>query len=233
LDETICLIHSELSEALEAYRDNHMLDEAWYEYEGVTRSKAWAINNNVSIDQLKPCGIPSELADTVIRICHYMGHTGATITLDDYFWERATNDRSVDTWTITFTELLAHCHLYVSSAYRFKDDGYEKKCKENLAYVAWRLFDYCENHNINLWAVIEEKGAFNRTRSVKHGGKKDMTAKRSITHAKIKTKPRKTEFTDIAEVLGIEPWRAACIFKRALTKFRSNWLVRYGTSPLM
>lgn len=55
--DNIALIHSELSEALEAFRDGHKLNETYYENNGK-----------------KPCGIPSELADVIIRIldiCEY------------------------------------------------------------------------------------------------------------------------------------------------------------------
>jgi len=55
--ELIALMHSELSEALEEYRHGRGYTETYYENE-------------------KPCGIPSELADAVIRIfdtCGYLG----------------------------------------------------------------------------------------------------------------------------------------------------------------
>ncbi|UUZ85636.1 hypothetical protein LJK88_20320 [Paenibacillus sp. P26] len=55
--EIIALIHSELSEALEDYRNGRRFTETYYEGE-------------------KPCGIPSELADAVIRVfdaCGYLG----------------------------------------------------------------------------------------------------------------------------------------------------------------
>lgn len=51
LVERLCLIHSEVSEALEAYR-----------HEGSTR--AWYTNGG------KPEGVPSELADVIIRVAH-------------------------------------------------------------------------------------------------------------------------------------------------------------------
>lgn len=55
--EMIALMHSELSEALEDHRNGYGLTEIYYEGD-------------------KPCGIPTELADVVIRIfdaCGYLG----------------------------------------------------------------------------------------------------------------------------------------------------------------
>jgi NTP pyrophosphatase (non-canonical NTP hydrolase) len=49
--ESIALVHSELSEALEDYRAGLEPDKLTYDNNG------------------KPIGIPSELADTIIRIC--------------------------------------------------------------------------------------------------------------------------------------------------------------------
>lgn len=56
--ESIALMHSELSEALEDIRNNLPLTEIMSEKDG------------------KPCGVPVELADTVVRILHFCGANG-------------------------------------------------------------------------------------------------------------------------------------------------------------
>ena len=55
--ELIALVHSELSEALEDFRAGRAINEIYYEGE-------------------KPCGIPIELADVLIRIFDACGYYG-------------------------------------------------------------------------------------------------------------------------------------------------------------
>lgn len=58
----ISLLHAELSEALEQYRDNHLSDKVYWEYD----------ENNV----LKPEGVGVELADVLIRLLHTSAQFG-------------------------------------------------------------------------------------------------------------------------------------------------------------
>ena len=66
--EVIALMHTELSEAFEEYRHGRGLNETYYE------------------NGTKPCGIPSELADVVIRIFDFCG--GNDIDLEKIILEK-------------------------------------------------------------------------------------------------------------------------------------------------
>lgn len=72
--EIIALIHSEASEALEDYRDG--LEPAEFRYEEKTEGGLLITHTRQKSIYWKPCGIPSELADIVIRVFDACGRYG-------------------------------------------------------------------------------------------------------------------------------------------------------------
>ena len=63
--EIIALCHSELSEALEEYRDGRPVSAIYFQGDKTGHDK--------------PEGVPVELADCIIRILDYCGHKGINI----------------------------------------------------------------------------------------------------------------------------------------------------------
>lgn len=73
--DMISLLHSEISEAYEEYRNNHepTLIYSSDPVEGVDAM-------NVPVMTQKPEGIPIEFADLAIRLFHYCGYLGIDLT---------------------------------------------------------------------------------------------------------------------------------------------------------
>jgi hypothetical protein len=74
--DTIALIHTEVSEAFEEFRKGESVKEVYYETKDGGRSPICSQLLPVEggrVDRVynKPCGIPSELADIVIRVMDF------------------------------------------------------------------------------------------------------------------------------------------------------------------
>ncbi len=181
----IGLLHTELSEAFEDIRANRRLDELYYEVTLVTgrkltlsaaeRRRHEADATQEHVKSAKPCGFPVELADFVIRVCQYYGSAGAGQQLQDRVeeLEESMPDRSV---ADDGEQLITQLHTNVSFAFAgpllFLNTHLPQNPLHYLAMALVTTFDFCVEKGIDLWAAIDEKEAYNRTRAQKHGGKK-------------------------------------------------------------
>ena len=152
------LMQSEVAEIIEEYRKHKGPKEIWYEVHHDTDGCHYTTTGKPGD---KPCGIPVELADLVIRIADYCGKYSINLELNC--------DRSPEPAPTTdFEEWLARINYALSQAWEGTVLGTEFWLGMATKY-AFRTAKMCD---IDLWAVIEEKTAFNRTRPYRHGGKK-------------------------------------------------------------
>lgn len=157
--ELIALCHSELSEALEEYRNGKMLNETYYS--GKNKYGQLMQSHEKTENCKKPEGIPSELADVVIRVLDMCGRYHFDIPEDDSMEGFLGATYAYD--KTPFAEFICGCHSGLSAA---AADGIE-----HLEVVIIMIFSYCKVHKIDIEAAILEKHEFNKTRPYKHGGK--------------------------------------------------------------
>lgn len=175
-DGDIALMHEELSEALSDYRNHKGLTETYYE---VSFSEGGVSFSNVlsgeELDKLgatagttlksaKPCGIPTELADLIIRIAQYCGTNG--VDLAGGIEKRKNTHFYNHRWLESFESFIRRAHQGLSLVDEDSDqDAW-------FAQVVILVQAFCQQHNIDLERAIVDKAAFNRTRPHRHGNKK-------------------------------------------------------------
>ena len=152
------LMQSEVAEVIEEYRKNKGVGEIWYEIHHEADGVHYCTKGQPCD---KPCGIPVEIADLVIRVADYCGKKGVDLELQ-------CNRSPEPEHTIDFEEWLARINYALSQAWAGTIPGTEFWLGMTVKY-AFRTASACD---IDLWAVIKEKTAYNRTRSYRHGNKR-------------------------------------------------------------
>ncbi len=143
--DLIALVHSELSEALEAYRDE------------VLPSKPHLLSTKVA----------SELADVVIRVANMAEWYGWKLGGSPRFqFQRFGGLVSFGDWIATLHGVTAEAFGY--SKNKDGEDGFIQGSLVELINGVERM---AAHYGINLDAAIEAKMEYNRTRPYRHGGK--------------------------------------------------------------
>ena len=168
--ELIALVHSELSEALEAYREwGHcdLMFESFNQFQGRSVSRT---------PGGKPIGVASELADVVIRVADmaewYRIDLAKSLEEDEDLGEakQAYLEHRMSGNLDSFGEWIAAIHEDMADA------GYHQRNRgdnlgSHLVSVIWMVQEMAAHYGIDLDAAIEAKMEYNRGRSYRHGGK--------------------------------------------------------------
>ena len=154
------LVHSEVSEAFEAYRKNGLKD--WRSH---TYSDGFVDEHPQGE---KPEGVASELADGVIRVADMAEWYGVRFP---------TNSENSAVWHIkntgTFGDWIAECHSVVSEVLAtFKRFPANPEIIDGSLWgLLGHVFSMAAHYGIDLDAAIAAKMEYNRGRSYQHGGK--------------------------------------------------------------
>jgi NTP pyrophosphatase (non-canonical NTP hydrolase) len=153
----LALLHSEVSEALEAYRD-HRLEDAtnWQEsilHDGIDLSTG---------QPPKPEGVGSELADVLIRLLDMADVFGIEIREMD----AADNDAQ---GMESFGDHLAWLHYLIANLP--DPEAYDVPGTSEFSETLQAIYVVAMRYGIDLDAEYERKMRYNRTRPFRHGGR--------------------------------------------------------------
>lgn len=186
LGELVSLIHTEASEAMEDFRNGHKPTQVWYEYKqrdirgnfedddfpiigvgpgGLILSIQPSVTEGGNVLLGKPCGIPSELADIVIRVFDLVGKYEVVEPFANFSIQMFHNnvDYAIEP-DRPFGDNMGWLHASIS---KILTDSMVEYAAETV-YHTYKLAEY---NGIDLDAIIAEKMEFNKSRTHRHGGK--------------------------------------------------------------
>ena len=163
--DCIALVHSELSEALEAYREYGLKDWRSHTYD------------DGFVDEHphgeKPEGVASELADVVIRVADMAEHYGVDLAARIASLSLLSRPgEGLD----TFGDWITACHAWLSDTFRSYGNETRGIDLPGTWLIGMGMLIKCiqamaAHYGIDLDAAIAAKMEYNRTRSYRHGGK--------------------------------------------------------------
>lgn len=183
--DIVSLCHSEISEALEEYRsgrpivwytctagngDGHMCNpNLWLDCDMVGQEADCTYRNST------PEGIAVELGDCVMRILDWMSQE--SVDVDGAMAQARVmlrGGREVPALRVNggMGDLASELHLYLSLAYRNYLNGTGLfPIAVRTAMCILRIQEWVGETGVDLDQILQEKLAYNKTRSYRHGGK--------------------------------------------------------------
>ena len=155
--ESCMLIITELSEAVQADRDNKFANRMLFEKNFDTPQKNPEAHFRFCYDVLMKDSVEDELADTLIRMLSFLGHANAEVDTD-FLGNEPINVASEFMIGKTFAEQV---YTIVFSIV----------VDEDLNCAMTRLMSLASIHNIDLLWHVEQKMKYNEMRPYKHGKK--------------------------------------------------------------
>lgn len=157
-NEIDALIHTELAEATEAYREGKM--EMYFHENG------------------KPDGFVVEMADVVIRACDELGRIGYKSEVDDDVISNCYNHASKSDFGKPI-QIVNRLHILVADCSKSGDVESSIAGKHGLSSIRARTleavivgcFTACHLFGLDIHSAIEAKLSYNATRPHRHGGK--------------------------------------------------------------
>lgn len=151
----LCLVISELMEAVEADRKGMHANRAIFEYYMKQRKRddgefMYAFKYDIKDT------VDDELADACIRLLDLAGLRG--YDLDSFDYEGSDTEDYSD---MSFTESMLKICVYIT------DNFY----RNELSILLNEIFSFCKNRNIDIFWYIDQKMKYNELRSYKHGDK--------------------------------------------------------------
>lgn len=187
--ELIAAIHSEISEALESWRNNE--PPVWYRcnmepdksqscggencgYACMSASGShWdAEERDCAARKRKPEGFAAELIDVVLRLLDAAAAWGEALYVyapTDIIWDAYTN-REIK--SLSLPELVTFLHRIVAEIDINRANGEDLSDANGMGYPISLVFAWLRAQGIGPEALMREKHEYNKTRPYRHGGKR-------------------------------------------------------------